>query len=69
MPRSSHDQIAHDAVARICEIVEEIAPLAAMQLPEPGMSRRLRLARFKNAGLEIAALAHWALRPARRIQP
>jgi hypothetical protein len=59
----SHEEFAHDAVARICEIAEEIAPLAARVLPDRGINRRLRLAKLRNAGVEIAALAHWALKP------
>ena len=54
------------AVARICEIMEDLAPIAAQGLPGGGMDRRLRLAKLRDAGIEIAALAYWALRPARR---
>lgn len=52
-----------EAVARICEIIEDLAPVAAKKLPAAGMDRRMRLAKFRDAGIEIAALAHWALRP------
>lgn len=57
------------AVARICEIMEDLAPIAAQGLPGGGMDRRLRLAKLRNAGIEIAGLAHWALRPGHRYLP
>jgi hypothetical protein len=57
------------ALARIRQILAEIAPTAATPLPFGGMDRRLRLAKLRNAGIEIAGLAHWALRPSRRRLP
>ena len=46
---------------RISELMEELAPVAAKALPDGKADRARRLAEFRDAGIEIAALAHWAL--------
>jgi hypothetical protein len=57
------------ALQRILQILDQLAPLTAQPLPMEGMDRRLFLAKFRDAGVEIASLAHWSLRPIRRQLP
>ena len=61
MIKPDAEAFAHSALAMIASLLEDCAPIAARRLPEDPAEADQMLARLRQAGLDIAALAQSAL--------